>query len=115
RSNLRKPPAMSTDGGNQRSSSEQPPRPVAVIDIGATAIRMAIAEIYANGEVHRLESLSQEVNLGKDTFKNSSIGKSTMEECVRVLRSYTQLLREYGITRPEQVRVVATSAVREAE
>ena len=104
---------MSTESSQPKPDS--PPRPVAVIDIGATAIRMAIAEIHGDGRVRRLESLSQEVNLGKDTFKNSSISKNTMEECVRVLRSYSRLLREYGITRPEQVRVVATSAVREAE
>lgn len=89
-------------------------RPVAVIDIGATSIRMAIAEITDQGEVHHLDSLSQAVGLGKDTFTSQSIRKSSIEESVRVLRSYSRLMREYGITQPDQVRVVATSAVREA-
>ena len=42
------------------------------------------------------------------------ISKATIEDCVRVLRSYNRLMREYGIARPDQVRVVGTSAVREA-
>ena len=89
-------------------------KPVAVIDIGATSIRMAIGEIDANGRVRTLETLTQAVSLGKDTFTQGSIHKSTIEDCVRVLKSYRRILKEYQIERPEQIRVVATSAVREA-
>ncbi len=90
------------------------PKPVAVIDIGTTSIRMAIAEIDADGEVRGLETLQQAVNLGKDTFTTGRIGKTTIEDCVQVLRSYRQMLTEYQIVSPEQIRVIATSAVREA-
>lgn len=89
-------------------------KPVAVIDIGATSIRMAIGEIDERGGVRTLESLSQAVSLGMDTFSERGIRKSTIEDCVRVLKSYRQILEEYGITNPEHIRVVATSAVREA-
>src|SRR5688572_13360096 len=89
-------------------------RPAAVIDIGTTSIRMAIAEIDDLGNVRLLSALSQAVTLGKDTFTRGSIEKSTIEESVRVLKSYKRVLAEYKIERPEQVRVVATSAVREA-
>lgn len=95
-------------------TSSNEPQTVAVIDIGATSIRMAIAEIDAAGRVHPLENASQAVTIGKDTFTQRRIRKSSIEECVRVLKSYRRLLQEYGITRPNQVRVVATSAVREA-
>jgi len=89
-------------------------RPVAVIDIGATSIRMAIAEIDPQGKIHELESVSQGVTLGKDTFTQRRIRKASIEDCVRVLKSYRRLLNEYGITKPDQMRIVATSAVREA-
>ena len=89
-------------------------RPVAVIDIGATSIRMAIAEIDPAGGIRPIETLSQAVTLGKDTFTQRRIRKQSIEECVRVLKSYRKLLAEYGIARQEQMRVVATSAVREA-
>lgn len=89
-------------------------KPVAVVDIGATSIRMAIAEIRGDGKVRTLERLAQAVSLGKDTFAKGSIDTATIEDCVRVLTSYRQLLNEYGITNPDQIHVVATSAVREA-
>jgi exopolyphosphatase/guanosine-5'-triphosphate,3'-diphosphate pyrophosphatase len=89
-------------------------KPLAVVDIGATSIRMAIGEIEPTGGIRTLEALSQAVSLGKDTFSDLVIRKSTIEECVRVLKSYRNILEEYQITSPEQIRVVATSAVREA-
>ncbi|MGI8978535.1 MAG: exopolyphosphatase [Pirellulaceae bacterium] len=98
-------------------TSPPPPRAarqVAVIDIGTSSIRMAIAEIQSDGGVRTLEALSQAVNLGKDTFTRGSITKSTIEDCVRVLKSYRRMLREYQIEQPDQIRCVATSAVREA-
>src|SRR5437762_4428582 len=89
-------------------------RQVAVIDIGTSSVRMAVAEISATGQVRQLETLAQAVNLGKDAFIRGAISKATIEECVRVLKSYRRVLKEYQIENPAQVRVVATSAVREA-
>ncbi len=89
-------------------------RTVAVIDIGTTSIRMAIAEISSNGSIQVLEHLSQAVNLGKDTFTRGQIHRDTIEECVQVLKSYQHILNEYGIQSADDLRVVATSAVRES-
>lgn len=89
-------------------------RIVAVIDIGATSVRMAIAQIDAAGEIQILESLSQAVSLGKDVFIHGVIHADTIEDCVRVLNIYRLKLSEYQITSPDDIRVVATSAVREA-
>jgi exopolyphosphatase/guanosine-5'-triphosphate,3'-diphosphate pyrophosphatase len=87
---------------------------MAVIDIGSTAIRMAIAEVAEDGSVRTLEQLAQAVSLGRDTFTLGSVQRSTIEDCVRVLKIYRRMLQEYNIVRPDQIRVVATSAVREA-
>lgn len=107
---------MSTES-TPRSSvsvSTQAARPVAVVDIGATSVRMAIAEIDSVANVRILEEISQVVSLGHDTFSSQKISRKSIEECAVVLRSCRRLMREYGITRPDQMRVVATSAVREA-
>ena len=90
-------------------------QPVAVIDIGSTAIRLRVAEIRGDSSVHSLESLQHAVHLGKDTFTLGHIQQSTSEECVKILRSFRRIMAEYGITRADQIRAVATSAVREAE
>jgi exopolyphosphatase/guanosine-5'-triphosphate,3'-diphosphate pyrophosphatase len=89
-------------------------RPVAVIDIGATSIRLAIAEISSNGSIRTLETLSQTASLGKDTFTKGIFRKETIEQCVRILKSYRRMISEYQIDLANDVRAVATSAVREA-
>ena len=87
---------------------------VAVVDVGTNSIRLAIAEIGPGGQVRVCENLAQGVRLGKDTFTRGEIARSTIEECVRILKTYRKKLAEFQITRPDQIRVVATSAVREA-
>ncbi|MCO8123913.1 Ppx/GppA family phosphatase [Stieleria sp. TO1_6] len=90
------------------------PRSVAVIDIGATAIRMAIAEIHQNGEVRTLDQLVQPVQLGQEAFETRRLSRKSIERVASVLTQYQRVLHEYGIDRTADVRVVATSAVREA-
>ena len=88
-------------------------RPVAVIDIGATSIRMTIAEIRRDGSVRALDTLVQAIDLGREAFTNRRISRATIERSASILRRYKRVLREYGIVAPN-IRVVATSAVREA-
>jgi len=95
--------------------AEEKKRLVAVIDIGATAIRMEIAEINEAGEVRTVDALRQGIPLGKDTFTKGHIEQSTIRECVKIMRDYKRVLDEYGITHPEDIKAVATSSVREAD
>ena len=90
------------------------PRMVAVIDIGASSLRMQIAEIRGDRSIRKIESFSQALSLGKDSFSVGKISKGTIENCVHVLAIYRAKLNEYDITDPADIRVVATSAVKEA-
>lgn len=105
---------ISPDNPEKATLSMQSPRPVAVIDIGATSIRMAVAEIHADGEVRTLDTLVQSVELGREAFENRRLSRASIEKSASVLKRYKRVLREYGVTSPEDVRVVATTAVREA-
>src|ERR1700723_1557445 len=78
-------------------------RTVAVIDIGASAIRMRIAEIGPNGEIRNLDSLQQALRLGKDTFSTGRIQASTIEDCIKVLLGFRRVMAEYGITHDDQI------------
>ena len=89
------------------------PRVAAVIDIGSTSIRMAIAEINLGGEVRTLDRLSQPLDLGREAFENRRLSRKSIEKSAAVLQGYQRVLQEYGI-KPADVRVVATTAVREA-
>lgn len=89
--------------------------PVAVMEVGTSSIRMAVAQIDDEGRVKTLESLTQAVALGKDSFIDGRISKKTVEACVGVISGFGEKLREYQINDPARIRAVATSAVREAE
>ena len=96
---------------------DPPPSPtlVAVIDIGSTSVRMQISEIDNDGNVRNLESFAQAVSLGKDSFVSGVIKKVSIEDCVNVLQIYRRKLVEYDITDDRFIRVIATSAVKEAQ
>ena len=87
--------------------------PMAVIELGTTSIRMVVGEVSASGAVHRLDELEHSVSLGSDTLATGSIRQETTERCVVAMRSFSEVLAEYGVEE-RHVRVVATSAVREA-
>ena len=97
------------------AENEIPIRRVAVIEIGSTAIRMAIAEGSPDGQIRKLEKLVKPVAIGEDTYSVGRISRETIEACVKVLRTYQEKLREYRLIDPQNIRVIATSAVREAE
>jgi len=84
---------------------------VAAIDLGANALRMAVAEVFADGRIESLERLQRAVRLGQDTFRRGRLGGESMRAALAVLRDFRQVLDLYKV---ERVRAVATTAVREA-
>lgn len=89
--------------------------PLAVIELGTSAIRMAIGVTDGSNGVDCVEQLVQGVSLGKDTFTSGEIHRDTQQQCVDVLMTYRRKLEEYQCTNPRHIQVVATSAVREAQ
>lgn len=106
-------PSLRTETGPEPSRS-MPVFPLAVIELGTSAIRMAIGESDGVSDVRVLEQLVRGVSLGKDSFTTGEIQRKTLNEVVRVLKSYRRKLSEYQCHDPKHIRVVATSAVREA-
>ncbi len=88
------------------------PRAVAVIDIGASAARLTVAELQPGRSVRILEDVSRGVLLGKDTFTHGRLGVATVEASLKVLEGFRRIMDGYGVAR---TRAVATSAVREAQ
>jgi exopolyphosphatase / guanosine-5'-triphosphate,3'-diphosphate pyrophosphatase len=84
---------------------------VAAIDVGANALRMVIAEVFADGRIEVLERLQRAVRLGQDTFCRGRLGGESMRAAIQILRDYRQVLDLYKV---EKIRAVATTAVREA-
>lgn len=86
----------------------------AVIEIGSTGVRALVANVTSSGSYSILERAGKPVPLGRDAFTTGLISREATGECIAVLRSFRELLRGYGVD-PADARVVATSALREAE
>ncbi|MGE5358557.1 MAG: HD domain-containing protein [Bacteroidales bacterium] len=86
-------------------------RLVAVLDMGASAVRLAIAEITPGRPPRIIEELSKALLLGRDTFSGGVIRARTIEAAIGALEGFQKSMAGYGVG---PVHAVATSGVREA-
>jgi exopolyphosphatase/guanosine-5'-triphosphate,3'-diphosphate pyrophosphatase len=84
---------------------------VAVLDMGASAIRLVIADIAPGRPMRIVEEASRGVLLGRDTFSSGVIRPRTADATFAALDGFKQIINGYTVQR---VHAVATSAVREA-
>jgi exopolyphosphatase/guanosine-5'-triphosphate,3'-diphosphate pyrophosphatase len=100
----------------RKTPAEAPPpeplRPVAVVDMGASAIKLLVAETPPGEPVRVLEEASKGVLLGKDTFTRGRLEAATVEVTLKAMEGFRRIMDGYGVVR---YRAVATSAVREAQ
>lgn len=85
----------------------------AVIEIGSTGIRALVAELCADGSYAILDGAGRPLPLGRDVFTSGSLSRDSLRETLAVLRGFKELIAAYGI-RPEDAKVIGTSALREA-
>ena len=90
---------------------KSPPKLVAVLDMGASAIRLAVAEVLPDKPTRVLEEASRGVLLGRDVFSTGAIRPQTVDAVIAALEGFREIMDGYGV---QEVRAVATSAVREA-
>ncbi|HZQ91327.1 MAG TPA: Ppx/GppA phosphatase family protein [Terriglobales bacterium] len=82
----------------------------AAVDIGANSVRLKIARLVRS----RLRVVHEDrevTRLGQSVFRNGTLEPTTMAHTVKVLRRFHRAVQEHGVDR---VRVVATSALRDA-
>ena len=84
---------------------------VAVLDMGASAIRLVIAELSPAAPIRVIEEASRGVLLGRDTFASGAVRAQTVDAAISALDGFRRIMDGYGV---RHVRAVATSAVREA-
>lgn len=89
-------------------------RAVAVIELGSTGIRLLVASLDGEGGFEILDRAGKPSRLGRDVFTNGSVSRETTRESIAILAGFKELIRGYGIEAPE-ARVIATSALREAQ
>src|SRR5262245_25035269 len=98
--------------GARGAGQESAPSLAAVLDMGASAIRLVVAEVSPDGTIKTVEEASRGVLLGRDTFSTGVIQAQTIDATLAALDNFRSVIDGYGVDR---VRAVATSAVREAQ
>jgi exopolyphosphatase/guanosine-5'-triphosphate,3'-diphosphate pyrophosphatase len=108
-------------------------RLVAVIEIGSTGIRLLVTEIFpgdgvfgnerdasgqrftetGQGGWREVDRAGKPVTLGWDVFTTGEISRESFLECLSVLHNFRELLGGWEIA-PENIHVIATSALRAA-
>src|SRR5207302_6342511 len=99
-------PSRKGDRGNAAMAE-----PIAVIEVGSSAIRMVIAEVGPKLALRVLENLQKPVSFGKDVFTNGRLSHASIREGIQILDNFQSVLESYGVKR---IQAIATSAVREA-
>lgn len=82
----------------------------AAIDIGSNSCRLKIAKVVT----HRLKTLAEErevTRLGASVFESGLVSPDAMAATLRALKRFQRSVQAHGV---DQIRVVATSAMRDA-
>src|ERR1035437_5634229 len=82
----------------------------AAIDIGSNSSRLKIAKVVA----HRLKTLHEDrevTRLGASVFESGLVSPESMAATLRALKRFQRAVQAHGA---DQIRVVATSAMRDA-
>src|SRR5262245_56546603 len=87
------------------------PPVISVIDVGASGLRMLLAELRPDGSVLVLAELRRALALGRETFHTGTLSAASIQKAVNILRQYRSIMDTYGVT---HTRAVATSGVRAA-
>ncbi len=82
----------------------------AAVDIGSNSCRLKIAKVVA----HRLKTLAEDrevTRLGASVFESGLVSPEAMALTLRALKRFQRTVQAHGV---DQIRVVATSAMRDA-
>ncbi len=89
-------------GGGQR---------IAVADLGTNSTRLLVADLLSEGELVKVERLSEVTRLGQDVDSSGRLADEAMERVHDCLARYREVADRHGAQRSA---AVATSAVRDA-
>ncbi len=89
----------------------QTPRRYGIIDMGSNAIRMLVVELQ-QGTAQTLHKHRAALRLGDAVYQHGHLPEALMEEVVATLQEMQQRFAEAQV---DEVRAIATAAVREAD
>lgn len=90
------------------------PHLIAAVDMGSSSFRMIVARVeYPLGQpqIHIIDSLREPLRLGAGLNEDKTLSKEAQQRALEALGRFAERLRSFH---PDQVRAVATNAVRVA-
>src|SRR5262245_20573227 len=95
-----------------RSGESVSPEPIrrAVIDVGTNSVKLLVAEISGQG-VHPLVERGEQTRLGSGFYETHRLRPVAIERTARAVARFAAEAAEFA---PERIRVIATSAARDA-
>ncbi len=99
---------MKTAGTNQNS------RLHGVIEIGSTAIRLLVVQIFQDNMWETMDKAGIAIPLGRDVFTDGTISRESLMQCLSILNRFREVMDNWKIP-DSQITIVATSAIREAK
>ena len=93
------------------SSSSTRPRRLATIDLGSNTVRYLCVDVDGTGDWRAVDQAQRVTRLGEGVAASGCLGAAPMARTAAVVTEYVERARRLGAG---EVRVVATSAVREA-
>jgi exopolyphosphatase / guanosine-5'-triphosphate,3'-diphosphate pyrophosphatase len=84
---------------------------LAAIDIGTNSIRLAVAEVDADGSYRLLDEDREMTRLGRGLYTSGHLGEGPMELSLQAVGKMKAIADGFGVV---ELRTIATSAVREA-
>ncbi len=91
-----------------------PPKLQGVIEIGSTAIRMLVAQVFPDNTWETMDKAGIAISLGRDVFTDGIISRESLMQCLFILNRFREIMQNWGIS-DQQITVVATSAIRSAK
>lgn len=84
---------------------------LAAIDVGTNSIRLVVVEVEPDGNYRVLDEEPQMTRLGRGFYQSGRLGRAPMERTLDALCKMKAITEGFGV---QELRVVATAAVREA-
>ncbi len=85
-----------------------------VIEIGSTAIRLLVVQLFSDNSWETLDKAGLAVPLGRDVFTLGSISRESLLQCLSILNRFKEAMNNWGVAESD-IAVVATTAIRKAE
>ena len=82
----------------------------AAIDVGSYEVALKIFELSDKNGVRELDHVRHRIDLGSETYATGKISSEHVDEMIKILNEFRQIMRGYGASR---YRACGTSAIRE--